>query len=70
MEKYGESLKFHRETSGLTQTELANQTGVSQESISRWEKGLVLPNIDYCVKLADFYGITLDELVGREIKTK
>lgn len=26
-----------------------------------------MPNIDFCVRLADFYGITLDELVGRDV---
>ncbi len=33
--------------------------------ISWWEAGKGLPNIDFCVILADFYKITLDELVGR-----
>ena len=71
METYGKALKYQREASGLTQTQLAERTGISQESISRWENNLVLPNIDFCIKLADFYGITLDELVGRDgIKNK
>jgi transcriptional regulator with XRE-family HTH domain len=39
---------------------------ISHQNISRWESGQVLPSIDFCVKLADFYGITLDELVGRD----
>ncbi|MDE7256758.1 MAG: helix-turn-helix transcriptional regulator, partial [Clostridia bacterium] len=38
----------------------------SHQNIGRWESGEVLPNIDFCVKLADFYGVTLDELVGRD----
>ncbi len=48
--------------------QLAQKIGTSHQNISRWENGDVLPSIDYCVKLADFYGITLDELVGRDIK--
>ena len=64
---YGEALKYQRETAGLSQLELANKTGISHQNINRWEKGEVLPNIDFCVKLADFYGITLDELVNRKI---
>ena len=35
-----------------------------------WKKiqecGKVLPNIDFCVRLADYYGVSLDELVGRD----
>ena len=64
---YGEALKYQRESAGLSQLELANKTGISHQNINRWEKGEVLPNIDFCVKLADFYGITLDELIGRKI---
>ncbi len=63
---YGKELKQRREERGLSQSELAERIGTSHQNINRWEK-TVLPNIDFCVKLADFYGITLDELVGREI---
>lgn len=64
---YGEALKYQRESAELSQLELANKTGISHQNINRWEKGEVLPNIDFCVKLADFYGISLDELIGRKI---
>lgn len=67
---YGETLKYHREIFGLSQHELANKTGINQVNISRWERGEVLPNIEFCVQLANFYGITLDELVGRDVKSK
>ncbi len=63
---YGEGLKYQRENAGLTRSELARAISISQQNISRWERGEVLPNIDFCVQLADFYGITLDELVGRD----
>lgn len=65
MINYCESLKYHREAAGLTQMELSKKTGISHQNINRWESGAVLPNIDFCVKLADFYGISLDELIGR-----
>ena len=65
---YGAALKYAREEKGLSQLQLAEKTGISHQNISRWESGKILPNIDFCVKLADFYGITLDELVGRTIK--
>ena len=66
MINYGEGLKYHRELAKLSQHQLAKETGIKQVNISRWERGEVLPNIDFCVKLADFYGITHDELVGRD----
>lgn len=66
MLNYGETLKYHREIAGLSQVELAKHVGTSHQNIGRWERGEVLPNIDFCVKIADFYGISLDELVGRK----
>lgn len=68
MNKYGEFLKQQRESLQLSQVELAKKVGTSHQNINRWERGEVLPNIDFCVKLADFYGISLDELVGRDFK--
>lgn len=67
MLNYGEAFKFQRESAELNKTELANAIQTSHQNISRWEAGTILPNIDFCVRLADFYGITLDELVGREV---
>lgn len=63
---YGVEIKSHRETLGLSQHELSKRIGTSHQNINRWESGKTLPNIDFCVKLADFFGISLDELVGRE----
>lgn len=69
MENYGNAFKTQREIRGFKMLEVAKAIGTSHQNISRWEKGDVLPNIDFCVKLADFYEITLDELVGRNEKT-
>lgn len=63
---YGEALKYQREVNGLSQSELSRKTGIKQENISRWEQSKVIPSMDFCVQLADFYNISLDELVGRD----
>ena len=70
MKKYGEILKYYRETNNLSQLELAKHTGLSQQAISLWEKDKRVPSITNCEILADFYGISLDELVGRDFKEK
>lgn len=69
MKNYGLEIKNHRETLGISQLELAKRTGISHQNINRWENGKALPNIDFCVKLADFFGITLDDLVGRDVRS-
>lgn len=66
MSNYGESLRYHREKLGISQLELSKRIGTSHQNINRWERGEVLPNIDFCIKLANFYGITVEELLGRK----
>lgn len=63
---YGEALKYQREINNLSQSELARKTGLKQQMISHWEANKGLPNIDFCVQLANFYGIPVDELIGRD----
>ena len=62
----GNSLKYWRETANLTQSALARETGIHQCMISRWEAGINLPSIVDLITLAEFYKISLDELVGRK----
>ena len=66
--KIGEALKIQRETVGISQSALAKATGISQPKLSYYESGKHMPPIDDCMKLADFYEITLDELVARTFK--
>ena len=66
MKNYGEILKEHRTARAKTLLEVEKETGISNENLSRWERGKNLPNIDFCIRLADYYEITLDELVGRD----
>lgn len=68
MLNYGEALKYQRELRNLSQSELAKATGLKQQMISHWEANKGLPNIDFCVRLAEYYNITVDELIGRVIE--
>lgn len=62
----GQSLKEHREKTGLSQSELARRTHIKQANISRWENGTHFPNILDCITLASFYDISIDYLIGYE----
>ena len=66
MRNYGEEMKAQRQMHGLSQRDLARETGIKQQNISRWENGQAIPSIENCEILADFYGITIDELIGRD----
>ena len=65
---FGAELKYHRQKAKLSQRELAEKIHTSQQNVNRWERDEVEPSITFCIALADYYGITLDELIGREIK--
>ena len=66
MYEIGEELKYHRDKNGFSQSSLATATGISQQKISYYESGKHSIPIEFCITLADFYGISLDELVGRD----
>lgn len=48
---------------GLSQEELAARLDVSRQSVSKWETGQSVPDLEKLIKLADLFGITVDELV-------
>ena len=62
----GDNFKQIRKAHNLTQEQLSKESKISQSSISLWENEERTPNIKDCIKLADYYQISLDELVGRD----
>ncbi len=61
---FAERLHDLRAERGLTQGELANALGTSQRRISYLEKGKVEPDLALLCKLAEFFSVSLDFLVG------
>ncbi len=51
----------------LTLTELANRTGISITSLSAYERGYYSPTLENLCNLANFFHVSLDVLVGREV---
>lgn len=66
MKKYGEYLKSERLLRKISQEKLAKAIGISQQAISLYENDTNEPTIGICERIADFYGITVDELIGRD----
>lgn len=62
--KIAENLQMLRKEKGLTQEQLAEIFGVTNQSISKWELGLSCPDITMLPKIAEFYSVTIDELIG------
>lgn len=59
-------LKKLRENAGYSQYSFAEAFGVAQSTIGNWESGKREPNFDTMQRLADFFGVTIDALLGRE----
>lgn len=55
-----------RESRGLQQKDLAIDLGVTQPTISGWESGIKVPSAKSTQKLADYFGVTTDYLLGRD----
>jgi transcriptional regulator with XRE-family HTH domain len=60
----GDRLKQLRLDKGLSQYDLADLIGSNQTQIKRWEKGEVVPSSDSLRRLAEFFGVTADYLLG------
>lgn len=51
-----------RDANGMKDSDVAKKTGVSQTTLSEWKRGTYQPGVEKLIKLADFFGVTLDEL--------
>ena len=64
---FSENLKAIRKTKGYTQEELAIKVHVVRQTVSKWEKGLSVPDADVLTKIADVLEVRVSELLGAEM---
>ena len=64
---FSENLRSLRKKKGLTQEELAARLHIVRQTVSKWEKGLSVPDADLLVKLADILEVNVAELLGGTI---
>ena len=60
--KIGSKIKELRKRRGITQEQLANSIGISYQAVSKWENGIALPDITLVPVLANYFGVSMDEL--------
>lgn len=64
---FGKKLYELRKQKGLSQEELADKANVSRQTLSKWELGESVPDMEKLVLLSDYFQVSLDELVlGKE----
>lgn len=59
-----------RKEKQMTQLELANLTGVTDKAVSKWERDICYPDVNSLPKLAEIFGISVDELMKCKIEAK
>jgi len=57
-----------RKEKNWSQTDLAKQSDVSREMISKYERSIAMPSVDAAKKIADAFDVSLDYLVGNALK--
>jgi len=62
--KINEQISFLRKQKGITQEELAQVLGVTNQSVSKWESGSCCPDIQLLPELAKYFQVSVDELLG------
>jgi len=62
--KLHEQISFLRKQKGLTQEQLANTLGVTNQSVSKWESGQCCPDIQLLPAIAELFEVSVDELLG------
>lgn len=68
--KIGAFIKELRKEKELTQEQLAEQFNVNRRTVSRWETGRNLPELDILIEMADYYEVELRELLNGERKSE
>jgi len=64
----GEKIIRLRKQREWSQEELASQLGISRQSVSKWESGASIPDLDKIIKMSSLFGVTTDYLLKEEIE--
>ena len=68
-ESLGQRLQQFRKRANLTQEEVATKLNITPQAVSKWENDVSAPDISLLGEIADMFGVTVDELLGRQPQT-
>lgn len=68
-ESLGQILQRFRKRANLTQEEVATKLNITPQAVSKWENDVSAPDISLLGEIADMFGVTVDELLGRQPQT-
>lgn len=65
-----ENIKLLRKTKGLTQEELATKLGVVRQTVSKWEKGISVPDSEMLIEISEIFETPVSALLGETINAQ
>ena len=69
-EKIGKLISSIRKEKGMTQEDLANKLGVGAQAVSKWERGINIPDVSLLKNLANELGVSVNDLLSGEINSE
>ncbi|MCR5105047.1 MAG: helix-turn-helix domain-containing protein [Eubacterium sp.] len=63
---FNENIVRLRKLNQMTQEDIAEAVGVSRQAVAKWESGETIPDLEKCKLLAEFFGVSLDDLANYE----
>ena len=66
--KLNEKLYEYRKNKNWSQEELAERLEVSRQTVSKWESGRAIPELNKLIRISEIYNVTVDELVKDEVE--
>ena len=67
--KIGRFIAVRRKRANLTQLQLADRLGITDKAVSKWERGITMPDTSIMLELCDILGISVNELLSGEVVT-
>ena len=67
---FAENFKNLRKQKGITQEKISEALGVSSQSVSRWELGICYPDIEMLPSIANYFGVSVDNLLSNDVDSK
>lgn len=63
-----QNLKYLREQKGMSQRECAEAFGLSSSAVAMWEQDQRKPDIEMLIRLTEYFGVTLDDMVLKDLR--
>ena len=63
---FADRVKYLRQSRELNQVQFAQKMGVTKQSVSNWENDNIMPSVDMLERIADYFKVSTDYLLGRE----